>query len=64
MCGVCKRRVYRNLGCELSRIQPDKFLKLKYHRKERKEYIINFVSCGVAVIRCWEREADIREVRL
>lgn len=51
-------------GCELSRIQPDKFLKLKYHRKERKEYIINFVSCSVAVIRCWEREADIREVRL
>lgn len=51
-------------GCELSRIQPDKFLKLKYHCKERKEYIINFVSCSVAVIRCWEREADIREVRL
>lgn len=27
---------------ELSRIQPDKFLKLKYRRKERKEYVINF----------------------
>lgn len=51
-------------GCELSRIPTDKFLKLKYRRKERKEYIINFTSCNVAVIRCWEREADITEVRL
>lgn len=51
-------------GCELSRIPTDKFLKLKYRRKERKEYIINFTRCNVAVIRCWEREADITEVRL
>lgn len=51
-------------GCELSRIPTDKFLKLKYRRKERKEYIINFTSCNVAVIRCWEREADITEVSL
>ena len=51
-------------GCKLSRIQPDKFLKLKYRRKERKEYVINFTSCNVAVIRCWEREADITEVSL
>ena len=51
-------------GCELSRIQPDEFLKLKYRRKERKEYIINFTSCNVAVTRCWEREADITEVSL
>lgn len=49
---------------EWSRIKPDEFLKLKYRRKERKEYIINFTSCNVAVIRCWEREADITEVRL
>ena len=53
-----------NWGCELSRIQPDKFLKLKCRRKERKEYVINFNSCNVAVIRCWEREADITEVSL
>lgn len=51
-------------GCELSRIPTDKFLKLKYRRKERKEYVINFASCNVVVIRCWEREADITEVRL
>lgn len=51
-------------GCELSRIQPDKFLKLKCRRKERKEYVINFNSCNVAVIRCLEREADITEVSL
>lgn len=51
-------------GCNLSSIQPDEFLKLKYRRKERKEYVINFKSCNVAVIRCWEREADIKEVRL
>ena len=51
-------------GCELSRIQPDKFLKLKCRRKERKEYVINFNSCNVAVIRYLEREADITEVRL
>lgn len=25
------------------------------------EYVINFNSCNVAVIRCWEREADITE---
>lgn len=51
-------------GCELSRIQPDEFLKLKHRRKERKEYVINFASCDVAVIRCWRREADIAEVSL
>jgi hypothetical protein len=51
-------------GCELSCIPTDKFLKLKYRRKERKEYIINFTSCNVAVIRCWRREADIVEVSL
>lgn len=49
---------------EWSRIKPDEFLKLKYRRKERKEYIINFTSCNVAVIRCWRREADIVEVSL
>ena len=49
---------------EWSRITRDEFLKLKHRRKERKEYIINFTSCNVAVIRCWEREADITEVRL
>ena len=35
---------------EWSRIKPYEFLKLKYRRKERKEYVINFVSCDVAVI--------------
>lgn len=49
---------------EWSRIKLEEFLKLKYRRKERKEYIINFTSCNAAVIRCWEREADITEVRL
>lgn len=49
---------------EWSRIKPDEFLKLKYRRKERTEYVINFASCDVAVIRCWEREADITEVSL
>lgn len=49
---------------EWSRIKPDEFLKLKYRRKERKEYVINFASCDVAVIRCWRREADIAEVSL
>lgn len=49
---------------EWSRIKPDEFLKLKYRRKERKEYVINFASCDVAVIRCWRREADIVEVSL
>lgn len=49
---------------EWSRIKPEEFLKLKYRRKERKEYVINFASCDVAVIRCWWREADIAEVSL
>lgn len=49
---------------EWNRIKPDEFLKLKYRRKERKEYVINFASCDVAVIRCWRREADIVEVSL
>ena len=49
---------------EWSRIKPDEFLKLKYRSKERKEYVINFASCDVAVIRCWRREADITEVSL
>lgn len=49
---------------ELSRIKPADFLKLKYRRKERKEYVINFTSGNVAVIRCWRREADIVEVSL
>lgn len=49
---------------ELSRIKPADFLKLKYRLKERKEYVINFASCDVAVIRCYRREADITEVRL
>lgn len=49
---------------EWSRIKPEEFLKLKYRRKERKEYVINFNSCNVAVIRCLEREADIVEVSL
>lgn len=49
---------------ELSRIKPADFLKLKYRRKERKEYIIHFTGFNVAVIRCWRREADIVEVSL
>lgn len=49
---------------EWSRIKPDEFLKLKYRRKERKEYVINFASCDVAVIRCYRREADIAEISL
>lgn len=49
---------------EWSRIKPDEFLKLKYRRKERKEYVINIASCDVAVICCWRREADIAEVSL
>ena len=49
---------------EWSRIKPDEFLKLKYRRKERKEYIIHFTGFNVAVIRCWRREADIVEVSL
>lgn len=49
---------------EWGRIKPDEFLKLKYRRKERKEYVINFNSCNVAVIRCLEREADITEISL
>ncbi len=48
---------------EWSRIKPDEFLKLKYRRKERKEYIIHFTGFNVAVIRCWRREADIAEVK-
>lgn len=53
-----------DLKSEWSRIKRDEFLKLKYRRKERKEYIIYFMSCDVAVIRCWWREADIVEVSL
>ena len=53
-----------DLKSEWSRIKPDEFLKLKYRRKERKEYVITFASCDVAVIRCWRREADIAEVSL
>jgi hypothetical protein len=49
---------------EWSRIKSDEFLKLKYRRKERKEYIIYFMSGNVAEIRCWRREADIAEVSL
>ena len=49
---------------EWSRIKPDEFLKLKYRRKERKEYIIYFMSRSVAEICCWRREADIVEVSL
>ena len=49
---------------EWSRIKPDEFLKFKYRRKERKEYIIHFTGFNVAVIRCWRREADITEVSL
>ena len=49
---------------EWSRIKPDEFLKLKYRRKERKEYIIHFTGFNVAVIRCWRREADSAEVSL
>lgn len=47
-----------------SQMKSDEFLKLRYRRKERKEYIISFTSCNVAVIRCWRREADIAEVSL
>jgi hypothetical protein len=49
---------------EWGRIKRDEFLKLKYRRKERKEYIIHFTGFNVAVIRCWRREADIVEVSL
>lgn len=49
---------------EWGRIKRDEFLRLKHRRKERKEYVINFASCDVAVIRCWRREADIVEVSL
>lgn len=49
---------------EWSRIKPDEFLKLKYRRKERKEYLINCTGLNLAVIRCWRREADIVEVSL
>lgn len=53
-----------DLKSEWSRIKRDEFLKLKYWRKERKEYIIHFTGFNVAVIRCWRREADIVEVSL